>query len=90
MNKVYQIEWLDTITYSTGWEGVSRAEDLAACPCKSFGVIIHEGKDSIVLAQTIQRSKGEFNGCITIPKGCITKRKIIEKLEPLKSTGDKS
>ena len=90
MTKVWLIEWIDSVTHAHGWQPMETAKDCNACPIKTVGFIIGEDSESITLSPTIQRFNGEYLTCITIPRGCIKRKKVIYRVEPVKKKVKKS
>lgn len=68
--KVTVIDWVDIVVYG-GW----RKDYEKPAVCRSVGYIVEETDTHIVLAATVggEGEAREWNQCVTIPKGCITK-----------------
>jgi hypothetical protein len=72
---IESVEWIDAVAH-VGWDikcgGVRPAKII------SVGKLVHEDKDSIVLAGTFSPDDEETNGRMAIPKGWIKNRKTIK------------
>lgn len=74
-HQIEYVEWIDAVAH-VGWDvncgGVRPAH------CVSVGKLVHEDKDSIVLAGTFSFKDAETNSRMAIPKGWIKNRKTIK------------
>ena len=85
--KLIYVKWRDSCGVSSSWEdlkdaGIENDNDSDICICESVGWLIDENKHLIKIFSniTIRRDKidEEVSGSMTIPKGCIIKRKILK------------
>ena len=80
--EVVKIEWIDSCSSHQNWV---LKEDLNDCdfePIKivSYGVIVHTTEDCITIAQNYGRNPEQCCNLMTIPKGCIIKRTLLEEI----------
>jgi len=77
MRKLVVVEWLDA-TGCHGWMNLGEQMEYEFSPmkCTSVGYIFKEDNASITLVQSTTEDQ-HINGFITIPKGWIKKRKVI-------------
>lgn len=77
LNKLMEIEWLDSATKG-GWNHHDNYQEEAQTSlCKSVGYVLKDNKDMIVLVQT-QSVTQNVTDSIAVPKGCIVKvRKLL-------------
>ena len=69
------IEWHDSVT-TMGWQDIGKSG--APHKCVSVGFLDTETADYVVLAGTFSEADAaETNNRIAIPKGWITKRKVV-------------
>ena len=76
MTDVHVIEWLDAVA-STGWQKKAAADPCQ--PCTSVGYLVVEDKERVVLGGTwgMNGDEMETNNRMTIPKGWITRRSVL-------------
>lgn len=85
------IEWEDSYGTITGWQGI---EDFAPelLKVKSYGVIVHENKDTVSLAQNYAKeteyTQEQANGIMVIPRTCIRKITFLHDASCLKSVSE--
>lgn len=81
--KVEQIEWLDHYGTESPWRESDEVE-ISECKCISFGIVVGENKDYIVLAGSIAPETNQTNtqnaGRMYVLKRAITKRKILGRI----------
>ena len=77
--KVVKIQWIDSCTSNMRW---SLKEELDIEPVRitSYGVLIQETEECVALAQNYGNNPSQYCSIITIPKGCIKEKKVIEEL----------
>lgn len=76
--KILHISWLDSCS-SHGWLEPDNVNPEPA-PCESVGFFVRESKTCVTLA--LSRGVGNttpFADYITIPRGCITKIKVLAR-----------
>lgn len=69
------VEWLDAVAH-VGWD--QHCGGVRPAHIVSVGKLVHEDKDSIVLAGTFGFKDVETNARMAIPKGWIKNRKTIK------------
>ena len=72
--KVLVVDWLDALSWGGSWAKKDKQE---MSHCRSYGFLLEETKEAITLVQTIGFGGEHLNG-VTIPKGCIVKRREIK------------
>ena len=80
IKKVAVIHWVDA-TRDNEWHAMEGVEnEWPAVECHTFGVIIAESKERVVIAQTVTSNiePDVYDGALTIP------RRSILKIQPLK------
>jgi hypothetical protein len=69
--KLVLVKWLDSHT-SMGWRDPREVNPEPAA-CITVGYVVHDTKASLTLAQSLQDDNTRnVNGCMVIPKVCIT------------------
>ena len=80
--EVVKIEWIDSCASNLNWELAESFEgDIEPIKIISYGVLIQETEDCITIAQNYGLNPRQCCSLMTIPKGCIKTRTIIETLE---------
>lgn len=75
--KIELIEWLDS--YSRyGWIDREEALDMSCAHCCSIGLVIKEEEKSLTMVLSTNRKEYHDHNAITIPKGCITRRRVLK------------
>lgn len=74
--KLLYIEWSDTANDGGDWIDFKRAVREVE-HCQSVGWILEEDDEKLVIVPNISEDKQCF-GSVIIPKGCITKRKVLK------------
>ena len=74
-HSIEHVEWIDAVA-NIGWDRACGGVRPALVV--SVGKLVHEDKDSIVLAGTFSYTDDETNGRMAIPKGWIKNRKTIK------------
>ena len=79
---VVKIEWIDSCASNTSWTFISELEgDIEPIRIISFGVLIQENDDCITIAQNYGLNPTQCCSLMTIPKGCIKNKTIIETIK---------
>lgn len=81
--KALWLRWMDSGS-TPGW-GDEESLKEEALVCESIGWLVKENKNVIVLALNAsfdEYSRYPFGDAISIPKGCILSRKVINELPP--------
>lgn len=82
---IVEITWTDANS-SHGWTAPDELEELLAAPCHTVGYLIHETREALTLAGSLDLSNKEnvepINaacGTMVIPKKMITARRTLRK-----------
>jgi hypothetical protein len=75
---VVYLEWIDSASYSS-WQDVGEAEDLTPYYCRSFGLLVRETEEALVITHTETYGLGKgfrkmCEGLLSIPTRAITRR----------------
>jgi hypothetical protein len=70
-----EVEWVDAAS-GGGWKSYDDREK-ALIRCRSIGYVLHEDKASLTLCQSYSVEARNHADTITIPKGCIKKRRRL-------------
>ena len=80
--EVLKIIWIDSCASNMRWEYVEDFQgDIEPIKIVSYGVLIQETEDCITIAQNYGFNPPQCCSMMTIPKGCIKTRTIIETFE---------
>ena len=72
-----KVKWIDSTASNLGWTLLSELEgEVQPIHITTYGVIIQDNEDVIVVAQNIGTNQEQCCSLMTIPKGCI--KEIIE------------
>lgn len=79
---VLKVEWIDSCASNMNWSLIDEfEEDIEPIKIISYGILIQETKDCITIAQNFGFNPKQCCSLMTIPKGCIKTKTIIETLE---------
>ena len=79
---VLKIEWIDSCASNMNWSFIDEFNgDVEPIKIISYGVLIQETKDCITIAQNYGLNPKQCCSLMTIPKGCIKNKVIIETIE---------
>lgn len=75
MNKSVKVQWIDSCASNMGWtllnnDGIFDG-DVEPIKITTYGVVIQETDDFIIVAQNIGKDPKQVCSLMTIPKGCI-------------------
>ena len=73
-----EIEWLDHANIA-GWQRIDNIEDFGIPEMQTIGFLIKENKEALYISSTI--GGDEVNATMIVLKSCITKRKVLKKVE---------
>jgi hypothetical protein len=73
--KFVRVDWVDACSNS-GWHSPEKPTDLAKIV--SFGYLVKEDKDKVVLAASLDLRMDGIGDSIAIPKGCITRIRTLK------------
>ena len=79
--EVLKVRWIDSCASNMNWTLMNELDgDIEPIKIISFGVLIQETEDCITIAQNYGENPEQCCSLITIPKGCIKERTIIETI----------
>lgn len=79
--KVIKIEWVDSCVSDTNWQLLKDFDvDIDPIYINTYGVVVKENDDYIVVAQSYGTNPAQICSTISIPKGCIKKITEIEEI----------
>jgi hypothetical protein len=76
------IEWRDIVSHSTGWLSREDISQMETWPMFTVGYVIEETEDTIKVVSTHSHPKHDditYGHDTIIPKGAVTRRKILRK-----------
>lgn len=77
-----KIKWIDSCASNTNWSLIDEFEgDIEPIEIISYGILIQETNDCITIAQNYGLNPKQCCSLMTIPKGCIKTKIVIETLE---------
>ena len=80
--KVLKIEWIDSCASNMAWSLLEDFNgDIEPIHIVSFGTLIQETKDCVTIAQNFGVNPLQCCSLMTIPKGCIKKRTVIDEIK---------
>ena len=79
--EVLKIIWIDSCASNMNWTLMDELdEDIEPIKITSYGVLIQETEDCITIAQNYGENPNQCCSLMTIPKGCIKERVLVEKI----------
>lgn len=79
--EVLKIRWIDSCTSNMNWSLLNEFDgDIEPIKIVSYGVLIQETEDCITIAQNYGEDPKQCCSLMTIPKGCIKEKRVIDKL----------
>lgn len=79
--EVLKIIWIDSCASNLSWSLLEEFEgDIEPIKIVSYGVLIQETEDCITIAQNYGVNPNQCCSLMTIPKGCIKEKKVIDEL----------
>jgi len=80
--KVLKVEWIDSCASDLQWQLMQDLDDvIEPVNIISYGVLVRESKDTITIAQNYGLNPLQCCSLMTIPKGCIKKKTVIENIK---------
>ena len=76
------IEWRDIVSHSNGWVEPEDVGAMESWPMFTVGFVIEETENDLKVFSTHSHPKHEqinYGHDTIIPKGCVTRRKILRK-----------
>ena len=79
--EVLKVRWIDSCASNMNWTLLDEFDDdIESIKIVSYGVLIQETEDCITIAQNYGENPEQCCSLITIPKGCIKERAVIETI----------
>lgn len=79
--EVVKIRWIDSCASNMHWSLMDEFDgDIEPIEIISFGVLIKETEECITIAQNYGINPHQCCSLMTIPKGCIKEKVLIEKI----------
>lgn len=79
--KVVKIQWIDSCASNMHWSLMEEFDrDIEPIKIISYGVLIQETEECVTIAQNYGGDPKQCCSLMTIPKGCIKEKKVIEEL----------
>lgn len=66
--KLVRVEWIDARTHA-GWHDYDPENPPSNPPMRTFGLLVDDRKDAVVIASSFDTDTGQFADLSTIPKG---------------------
>lgn len=81
--RIVKVEWIDSTASNLSWlmmSDVLNWGDVEPLTIYTYGALVHEDKNYIVVAQSYGKDPEQCCSLMSIPKGCIQKITDIETL----------
>lgn len=79
--EVVKIQWIDSCASNMNWTLMDELDgEIEPIKIISYGVLIQETDDCITIAQNYGENPNQCCSLMTIPKGCIKEKKVIDEL----------
>lgn len=76
-----KIEWIDSCASNQNWMLKEDLDgEIEAIRIVTYGVIVQTTDDTLTVAQNYGSNPEQFCNLMTIPKGCIIKRTLLEEI----------
>jgi hypothetical protein len=76
--KAVLVDWIDSTSFSTHrWRDLGESKQLTPSTIQSVGFLVAESKSFITLTGALDEEE-HASGCITIPRGCITRMRRLK------------
>lgn len=80
--KILKVEWIDSCASDLHWQLIEDLDEvIEPINIISYGVLVRESKDSITIAQNYGLNPLQCCSLMTIPKGCIKKKTVIDNIK---------
>lgn len=80
LNKLYVVEWVDSVQPVASWYALDELPALAVVQCVSVGWLVAKNKEVIMLAPNLGGGEGvtqQGSGFIRIPVASIVSKKVV-------------
>ena len=79
--EVVKIEWIDSCSSNQNWMLKEELDgEIEAIRIVTYGVVIQTTDNAITIAQNYGFNPEQFCNLMTIPKGCIIKKTLLEEV----------
>ena len=79
--EVLKIIWIDSCASNMNWTLMDELDgDIEPIKITSYGVLIQETEECVTIAQNYGENPNQCCSLMTIPKGCIKEKKVIDEL----------
>ena len=79
--EVVKIQWIDSCASNMNWTSMDELDgDIEPIKIISYGVLIQETEECVTIAQNYGKNPDQCCSLMTIPKGCIKEKKVIDEL----------
>ena len=81
--KIVKVTWIDSTASNLSWlmmEDVRNQGDVEPMNIYTYGALVHEDDNYIVVAQSYGKDPEQCCSVMSIPKGCIKELKDLEEL----------
>ena len=81
--KIVKVTWIDSTASNLSWlmmEDVRNQGDVEPMNIYTYGALVHEDDNYIVVAQSYGKDPKQCCSLMSIPKGCIKELKDLEEL----------
>jgi hypothetical protein len=73
-----RVDWIDSCSFGTQrWRESVESEQLAPSRIQTVGILVKETKNYITVTGSMDE-EDHVSGCLTIPRGCITKLRRLK------------
>lgn len=84
--EVVRVKWVDSCSSNTNWTLTCELDgDVQPIQIITFGILVSQSEDYITVAQNYGIDPEQFCNFMTIPRGCIKKLEVIEKIKTSES-----
>ena len=81
--RIVKVEWIDSTASNLSWlmmEDVRKCGDVEPMTIYTYGALVQEDEDYIVVAQNYGFEPEQCCNLMSIPRGCIKQTRTIEEL----------
>lgn len=78
--EVKKVVWIDSCASNVSWSFKDEIQEVEPIEIVSYGVLVKESDEYIVLAQNFGTNPRQVCNLMTIPKGCVKKIMNLETL----------
>ena len=78
VDKLLYVEWIDPVGPHDEWTKISKVIKSGTALIRSVGFVARDDEKVLVLIPHVNDEQKDCFGDITIPKGCIKKRRVLK------------